>query len=260
METKPLDVKESASGARPKVRPFKTMSLKELFPDFNDEERIEHNLSKQISKHPFRLIACGPSGTGKTSALINMLTRDDHLKHFFHKILFFSPNVFEPANQLIKIKNPRTQVEMYDDPNMFEDKVKELFKTNEKRMNEGLKKKNYLVIIDDFITNQKFMNSKALKDAFIFGRKFGCSIAILTQNFRSCKKEHRGNSSCIIFFNQDGLEVDKLAEENSIGKFNKKFFKDIFQYLAKEPYEFICINREAPPNKRFFKNFDIAIS
>lgn len=221
--------------------------------DDKKDESKKHNAFNIIPSHPRRALFCGPTGSGKSALVINLLCRENFLKGYYDRIFFFSPNViYEQDNELIKIANPKTRVEFFETPDEFPSVIEEI--------KSQKKKKKSLIIIDDFISNQKFMKSKSVTDCFIMMRKYNCATWVLSQYYKKSPPLHRVNSEHLIIFSQPDSELKKIAEENSTPSFGKKFFEDAFKMVHETPYSFLHINKTLRPHDRFHFNFDHKIT
>lgn len=227
--------------------------LEDIFSDFKRDKKEPHNLDKIISRHPFRLLICGPSGSGKSLFSISLLTRPEFLANFFHEIYFFSPSVhFESENELIKLKNTKTKVEFHETTDEFQNVIKMIQAKNNELKSKNKKMKKCLIIIDDFISNKRFMKSKKLTDCFILMRKYNTSIIFLTQYYKSMLPLMRVNCTGLVIFNQNKSEIEKLSDECGIAQYDKHFFFDVFKMIGKTNYSFMTINKNAKPDDRFY--------
>ena len=60
-----------------------------------------------LPKFPFSCCISGRSGSGKTQLLLNILTRDDLMGNYFHKILVFSPTAGDLDDTYASLKIPK---------------------------------------------------------------------------------------------------------------------------------------------------------
>ena len=86
------------------------MSKYDIVPIETDKNNIPQKAASKkniMPKFPFSCVISGRSGSGKTQLLLNMLTRDDLLGNYFHKILIFSPTAGELDDTYNSLKIPK---------------------------------------------------------------------------------------------------------------------------------------------------------
>ena len=229
----------------------------------NVKKPPKNNAYGIIPSFPNRALLIGSTNSGKTNLLVSLLTSEKFLKGFYDQIYLWSPNAyFEEINELIEIYNKKAKVQFIENVNTkdFKKKVEQIFE--EQRKKKGLDNMDkILFIIDDAVSNKKFMRSKILQDVYFFSRKLYIQTFLLTQYYKSVPGQIRQNSEhLIIFASQPKSEIKKVAEENSIGRYDEKFFYNVFNQLSKGGlYNFLHINRKKKPSERFFYNFESII-
>lgn len=240
---------------------YKKLDIK---PILKSKKKQIHNNYNLIPSFPNRCLFIAPTGSGKSVVIVNLLSRKRYLRNFYDLILFYSPNVnYEEEHKEIIVKNPDTEVK-------FEEKFKEKEfgamvnkLINEQKELKDKKKpmKKILIIIDDFASDKKVMKSKTLKDLFFAGRKYNISVWITSQYYKIVPPDIRTNAEhLIIFSKQPSTELKKIAEEISIGKFNKKKIIEIFDEISNIDYSFLHYNRKQNINKRYMINFQSFIN
>ena len=234
---------------------------------------------------PFRLIANGSSGSGKSSAAYHLV---NHLQKYFKKIFIICPSDDEKISLLI-----RDQEDFYNDPTWenLEDiiyKTKQLKEEYEedketyKRYKEIKKKKEMneedlnflddlsslppkkpdekgyhsLLILDDVLGTPLLQKKSPLNRWYVISRHYNQSIIILNQHFFSIPKIIRGNTSLFILFNtKDKKNLQAIADEVS-GMVDYQEFKKIFDYATNQPFNFLFVNLQ---KNEFRKNFNDVI-
>lgn len=211
-----------------------------------------------IIKFPNKVLLVGGTGVGKSVCLHSIL--EQMYKNFYDELFFFSVNAsYEPDNLSLKKRNRETKIHLIDSD--YIDNVNKIWervsKDQKARKNKKMPMKKYCFVIDDLITNIQFMQTKAVNDLYIMGRKYNCQIFSLSQKYRSVPLLHRLNTQNIIVFNdQNRNELKKISEEHGSGSYDEKFFIEFFKNtLSKIPYSFLHINKTVPINRRFMLNF-----
>jgi hypothetical protein len=212
----------------------------------------KHNNFSLIPSHPYRSIFTGATGSGKTTMMVNLLTRRRFLKDYFDEMYLFSPNVeVEEEFKNIGKKNKHTKIfykehfHLGDVTSIFEE-----IKNRAKEYGDVDRDKlpRVLLFIDDFASDRKVMGSKILKTIFFMSRKYSVSTWISTQYYRRVPPEIRTNAEYHVVFVQPNTESEKIADEMSVGKFTKKKMLELMNRVADTPYSFLFINRKKTPN------------
>lgn len=216
-----------------------------------------------VPKVPFRLLLSGASGSGKTNVARWLLEKHYVSGHgsFFKDIYLMSPTaLIDPVWKNVKglkrqnrITNPNA-----DSLNRILRRAKENVK--QKGKNRGA---HTLIIFDDVIAGTQFMNSPEFLAAFIRGRHFLVSVAIMTQSYVKIPRSSRIQASHIIFFPSQATEVDRLYSEHGPHNLSKRQFYDLVQEATEpnesEKWPFLYVDRFAPLDKRFRRNLDLPI-
>ena len=187
---------------------------------------------KNYPKHeikPCKMIACiGPTGSGKSNALLEFLSRKNDA---FHEIILFTGSTTD--EDLYNFLNDALDGEV----NMIEDidELPELCDYNEE--DKGLER---LLIMDDII-NLKKSELVKLQKWFNSARKYGFTCIAMCQNWSDMPIQMRRNSHYIWLFklkdmnqvnqimktaNHEGLDLDLLRQlysdaTSEVGQFLK---------------------------------------
>ena len=164
--------------------------------------------SKSVYKqgHPclpddfFRMLICGPSNSGKTNLLLNMIYK----LLVFDKIYLFSKNLHQYQYQgflkdFAERINPKVGyeiIEAYDDEII---PLEELPLDNQK-----------IVVFDDLLCEK---NQNSIINYFINGRHKNCCVIYLSQTFYKVPKDIRVNCSHLCIFRLDPKENKRIANE-----------------------------------------------
>ena len=195
--------------------------------------------SKYKQGHPcmpadgFRMLICGPSNSGKTNILLNMI----YFLLEFDKIYLFSKNLHKNKYQNLlqdfaeKI-NPKVG---YDVIEAYGDEIiplEELPADNQK-----------IVVFDDLVCES---NQNSIINYFINGRHRNCCVIYLTQTFYKVPKNIRDNCSHFCIFRFLPRENKRIADEIGVDH-------DALDRATDKKYSFFYYDK---PLKLMKKNFD----
>jgi len=217
-----------------------------------------NNMMKQniIPSHPFRALASGGSGSGKTMLILNLLKRKNFFKNYFDIIFLFSPTAGkDQTQQLLNIPESNIQSDL-DKKGV--DHLKHIFDVQQREIEKnGIGKSDkILIIFDDIISSEKFLNSATYKKVLIQGRHSNISSITLTQKFHAIPRTLRLQMTDIFFFPSSNSEVERLVDEFTPPGKSKKDFAKLVDVATKKQYNFLYINMKSPPDKRYRRNLD----
>ena len=163
--------------------------------DITDENNKENNKKWPfIPDHPYRILIIGGSGSGKTNALLNLITQKDNID----KIYLYAKDLSEPKYEFLIKKLQDAGTKHSNDSNAFiecsnamDDAYQNIGDYNPNR------KRKILVVFDDMIvdimTSKKFQ--AIIKELLIRCRKLNTSLVFITQSYFSVPKDVRLNST-----------------------------------------------------------------
>ena len=194
----------------------------------------------------------GRSGSGKTQAMVNMMTNDNLLGDYFDIVYLFTDA--KPDKELIKdLKLPKKNVISDFD----EEKVQEIMNRAERTIQQnGFKESpKIMFLFDDILSNQKFLRSKTATRLATANRHFNISYIFCSQYYKKLVPVMRTNSRYTIIFPSSMSEVEKVGEELTPPRMSKKQFISYLQYATRERYSFLAINSDSQePLRRMFEN------
>ena len=86
------------------------------FDDIKNENNREHNEKwPYIPDHPYRILTIGGSGSGKTSALVNLIKEQDDID----KIYLYAKDLSEPKYEFLIKKREDVGMKYCNDANAF---------------------------------------------------------------------------------------------------------------------------------------------
>ena len=214
-----------------------TDKIKNYYELLDKNQKRETKRDKHYKKHhiePNSMICCiGGTGSGKTNALIDFLTRKNEA--LYDIIIFSGSTTEEPLYELMKQKMP--DVRMYND-------IEEFPSLSE--FDDENKDKEKLVILDDFI-NLKKKEMQKLNEYLTAGRKFGITCWCMAQNYTSIPKVITRNLHYIILFKlNDNVSINNIIKNHNINGIDKDLFKSHYQKATSEPRQFLLIDLKNP--------------
>ena len=208
------------------------------FDDYTNENMIEHNSKwPYIPDHPYRILIVAGSGSGKTSALLNLINYHPDID----KIYLYAKDLYEAKYQYLIKKREKVVLDHFDDHKAFieySNDMQDVYKNIEDYNPE--KKRKVLIIFDDMIAdmiNNKRLN-RIVTELFIRGRKLDIYVVFITQSYFKVPKDVRLNSTQFFIMkipNKRELQQTALSHSSDI---NFKGFMKIYRKCTAEPYFF----------------------
>ena len=180
----------------------------------------------------FRMLICGPSNSGKTNTLLNMLYR----LLVYDKIYLCAKNLHQDKYQYM-IDDFEKRVNPVTGYNVIEG-VNDVIPLD--MLPIGNQK---IVIFDDMVCEK---NQDDIIDYFIRGRLRNCSIIYLSQSYFKTPKNIRDNCTHLCIFDFHPRENDRIADELRIDR-------ELFERATNAKYSFLYHDR---PKKQTLKKFD----
>ena len=142
------------------------------------------------------MLIVGPSGLGKTTALLDLIQKDND--NFIEKIYLYAKDLDEPKYQFLIKKRKNAGIKNFNDPSAFIEYSNTMVDVYNNIDDYNLKRKRkILIVFDDMIadimTNKRFQ--ARTKEQFIRWRKLNISLVFITQSYFSVPKEVRLNST-----------------------------------------------------------------
>ena len=212
-------------------------------------------------------IFAGPSGTGKTSTALALLTGP--LRGIYSRVWVFSPScapgidpLWDQWREYVKneMEVPDTEQTMFSewDPSVLSGLIEQHAKVN-KALKKHKKKKGFvaLALIDDLADDPRIHGMGPLATIFVRGRHLGVACWILTQKLRSVSLICRAQVCWMLVWRmRNAKERDAILEELS-AIYPPKVLMSIYDTATQHaPHSFLFINLLEPKEDMFYVNFD----
>jgi hypothetical protein len=222
-------------------------------------------------KAPFRALPAnslhiGPSGSGKSLALLRTLMDKDKLGGLFDRFELYSPNVFiDPQYKaLIQYVEDQTgqKKEDFCHEEFDQGSIKQLMEDQQKanaylRKNKAKRLLSACVVIDDFGERADIVRAhgSVINSLFSRGRHLQISCyGLLLQRFRMANPTIRFNAHCLYVHRlNSSKDLEALAEEFSEVCGGKENFVAIYRAATKKKFGFLFITMGAKP--RFYNGY-----
>ena len=164
------------------------------FDYITKEDIKEHNPNwPKIPDHAYRILITGGSGSGKTTALLNLINHEKDIDNIY----LYAKDPYEVKYQLLINKRESTGLKYFNDSKAFieySNDMDDIYKNiEEHNLN---KKRTILMVFDNMIANM--LSNKKLNpivtELFIRGRKLDISLVFITQSYFAIPKNIRLNS------------------------------------------------------------------
>ena len=196
------------------------------------------------SQKNLRMCIVGGSGTGKTSFLVQFITKFMRVE----KLYVLAKHLDQP--KLIWLKDFYTEIET---------KINEKLRRKKKNSNANFKiietwtndinemptvddldkTKRNIVIFDDMVLEVDRLNN--IPNYFVRGRHHGASVFYLSQSFFGIPRKIRLNANYYAIFNLPSLTETTRIHREVAADLDKKEFLDIFRRALAEDYNFLFI-------------------
>ena len=190
-------------------------------------------------KIPMRVVCNAPSGSGKTTFILNLIHQFSRgKKGTFSTIHIITRNKNEPLYNFLTSEAPSII-------------IKEGLE-NTPQLDKFDKEENHLVIFDDLVLSK---NLDIVSNYYIRCRKMNVSVCFLSQSFFKIPPIIRSNCSYMVILKLGGnREVNMILSTFGLGV-TKEQLISIYQYATKEKFSPLLIDMESPPENRFRKGF-----
>lgn len=214
-----------------------------------------------LPKFPFSMMISGRSGSGKTNLLMNLLSRKEFLKGYFHYIIVYSPTAgkYDDSYKILNLpdENFKNDFSSKDLEELIESRKALIDK---KGIEWVVKNSRVLIILDDVIANRDFLNSPEALKMFALLRHYQVAVIVLMQSYNKLPRALRINANAVAIFPSSQSEIEVLLEEITPAGLKKREFEKVINHCTSGRYDFLYINTHADPGKRIRKNLDEIIN
>lgn len=231
------------------------------------DDRI-HLIPPTIPKPPFFCSIVAPRQSGKTTVLINLLTKDHFYRRYFDLVLVFSASIetdYKWKHPIVKEMEHSKRAPKLFTFSFFSEEMLNTILDAIKKENMGDKEKKepplglkVLLVFDDMITEGICSNTHIgpVERAAIRLRHIGISTIIVSQKYNMISKKTRENSCNWIFFDLSKEEMTQVARERC-GNMDPQHFYRMLKHAVSEPFSCVHVNDQVRDFKhKFIRNFD----
>lgn len=214
----------------------------------------------------FNLLIAGYSGSGKTSLLVNLLSKPKRsgirqsFKNLFSNIVVVSPSLHTLKNNIFKDLADDKQYkefndEMLDNFYAMLDKIKKEELEEAEDQDRPPEPQYTLLILDDVASSlrknkkleQRFINLLQNRRHLGYG---GVSVISIVQSVVQVAPQHRNNLSHLITFKPKNKKEEERIYTEFVNQPNK-FMDDFFKYFFQDKYDFMLIDLTLRDNPDF---------
>lgn len=214
----------------------------------------------------FNLLIAGYSGSGKTSLLVNLLSKPKRngirqsFKNLFSNIVVVSPSLHTLKNNVFKDLADEKQYKEFNEEmldNFYEllDKIKAEEITEAEEQDRPPEPQYTLLILDDVASSlrknkkleQRFINLLQNRRHLGYG---GVSVISIVQSVVQVAPQHRNNLSHLITFKPKNKKEEERIYTEFVNQPNK-FMDDFFNYFFQDKYDFMLIDLTLRDNPDF---------
>jgi hypothetical protein len=206
-------------------------------------------IDERLPQHPFFMSIIAPRGGGKTTFLLNLITKRSMYYKYFHKIYIFSPTQYSDSKMMNAIDLDEEQRFMQYDDSILRELMQEQLENNTEVKPKN--RRRLLFIFDDLIEQLPRTTGNAFNMLAANGRHYYASVIVTSQYLKKLSPIIRVNTKhWIIFDVANKKEMLNLYEEIG-GKLSKEAFDDLIEYATSGRHDFMYVNFDAPKNERY---------
>ena len=208
-------------------------------------------------KHPFSLSVFGSTGSGKTVAILNLLTNPSMYGEYFDDVYLFSvTGKADDSFDALKLKKKNIITDAAKMINKLQTLINKQKRDVESKGVDRAKK--LCILFEDLTANKKLMRSKAFLECYVQNRHHNITTIAACHKFHSLVRTARMNSNHMWLFPATQSEVQRILDEAQPPQLSKKEFFELIQYAwqpsAEQPRPFLWINFKVNTKERFRKS------
>jgi hypothetical protein len=224
------------------------------------QKRKYRNKDPRVPQHPHHVLACGPTGSGKTTVLMNILF--DGLTAI-DRVVIIAKRLDQEIWQevILRFEELAEENEVPVDAilRVFTGEGSEIPTVDEMKKilgDDPNTEKQTMIIFDDYMKDAKA--NKVIEEYYSQIRHFNASCWYLAQSYYDTPKFIRDNVQYILLFKgQTVKDLGFLYRDLSDGKISKERFIGLYNEVTSQPHHFLFVDRLAQTDKtRYRDNFD----
>jgi hypothetical protein len=244
--------------------PTDKLAIRPIKVKESEEDKVpKNNMHDEhvLPNHPARVMFVGPSASGKTTLIINLLRNNAYFRRYFDVIYVFSPSwTLDRSWRALdawtadqrKEKSTDSLVIPFEDYDM--EKLEQLVNAQRIMVKEnGRENTKALFLFDDSVANNELMNNKNFVELFLRGRHGNASTWIATQQYNMVPKKVRAQMSNLFIYACTSEECKAIGAEWRAQKLSNRDFKNLLDFCTAEDYGFMHINNQDTPSRRYRK-------
>jgi DNA polymerase III delta prime subunit len=204
----------------------------------------------------------GPSGTGKTTTAVALLTHP--FRDCFSAIHVFSPSVeidtaWQPVKDLAKHLEGSSFHSEWDATalqNILDEQRDKIRKLKETKTKKALPQ--VLICLDDWADRTDIVHRMGgiFTTLFVRARHYACSVMVLTQKLSVISTTARVNFRALLVWKlRNAKELESLLEELS-AIYPRNTLLEMYNLATEEPYSFWYVDLMKPKQDAFFVRFE----
>lgn len=217
-----------------------------------------------FTRYNFSILVVGPPNSGKTSFIIDQLTRPKRgdipegiLYKKFNQVFIMSPslntidkNLNIPEEQIFNEYNPEILEKIILDQQKDFAEVTEINKLIDIQNKEDKTEVEHepynevLLVIDDFQTEISKDKTKFFSKILMNRRHLRISLIVLVQVFRKLSPTYRKSFSNTIFFKNNNRQ-ELAVIQNELTSFTNQEFKQLIDCALVEPHDFLIFSNNS---------------
>lgn len=208
------------------------MEVAEVFQDKTKKKEVV--LNKLAPHMPFRAIYCGRSGSGKTNAMLSMIS--NHIP--WQVIAVYARHLDNAQYKGFREKIQKWEKKHDKVVSVWSDKLDDL-----KPLSELEPTQRKLIIVDDFLLEK---DQSRVIEYFVSGRHKNCSIIYVSQAYFRIPKTIRDNATHLACFRgMNGFDRSGIWKD-ACASMKREQFEEFYEEATKDnPYGFVFIDRDA---------------
>jgi len=201
------------------------------------EKKEYINKNPLVPQHPFRLLVIGPSGSGKSNLVTNLIVKDLH----FDQLYIFARDLSEDKYEYLKAFFADLESKLKQKLNRkditlahFHSDLKNIPDIDKFDVN-----KQTLMVFDDLVLEK---DQEKIKEIFLRGRKKNISTIYISQSFFKVPKMIRLNSNYVILFDVGSKREMQAIASTFAYRISFPLFQRLYKFIIQQPFGYMVID------------------